>query len=90
MIGLIRFYKGEWKGESLPLNDDFELMAEFVQIWKSNNFTVVADKALKKTAYWGEDLTKIKGLTEAITIALESIDIFGISEGFEKFSSTIK
>jgi tagaturonate reductase len=87
---LIRFYKGEWKGESLPLNDDFELMAEFVQIWKSNNFTVVADKALKKTAYWGEDLTKIKGLTEAITIALESIDIFGISEGFEKFSSTIK
>jgi len=87
---LIRFYKGEWKGESLPLNDDSEVMAEFVQIWKTNDYAVVADKALKNSTYWGEDLTKIKGLTKAISSALECIDTNGIQEGFEKFCNEIK
>lgn len=87
---LIRFYKGEWKGKSLPLNDDSEVMAEFAHIWKSNNFEIVANKVLKNSAYWGEDLTKVKGLTKAISSALECIDTNGIQEGFEIFSNEIK
>lgn len=87
---LLRFYKGDWKGESLPLNDDAEVMAEFVEIWKSKDLETVADKALKNIEYWGEDLTKVNGVTEAITSALCNIDTYGIQEGFEKYSNNIK
>ena len=51
---------------------------------------MVADKSLKNSGYWGEDLTKVKGLTEAITSALDNIDTHGIQEGFERFSNQIK
>ena len=84
---LLRFYKGDWKGESLPLNDDTEVMAEFVEIWKSKDLETVAEKALKNSTYWGQDLTKVGGLIEAMTSALKSIDLYGIQEGFEKFSN---
>jgi tagaturonate reductase len=87
---LIRFYKGEWKGDSLPINDDSEVMAEFTQIWKTKDFTAVADNTLKNSAYWGEDLTNVTGLSKAISIALECIETNGIQEGFEKFSNEIK
>ncbi|WP_419214079.1 tagaturonate reductase [Maribacter sp. X9] len=87
---LLRFYKGDWKGESLPLNDDAEVMAEFAEIWKSDQLEKVAEKALKNAEYWGEDLTQVDGLTTAMTMALESIEAHGIQEGFEKFSNQIK
>ena len=87
---LLRFYKGDWKGASLPLNDDTEVMAEFVEIWKSKDLETVAEKALKNSTYWGQDLTNVGGLIEAMTSALKSIDLYGIQEGFEKFSNQIK
>jgi tagaturonate reductase len=87
---LLRFYRGDWNGESLPLNDDAEIMAEFAQIWKSKDLEMVADKALKNSGYWGEDLTEVNGLTQAITSALDSINTYGIQEGFEEFSKKIK
>ena len=87
---LLRFYKGDWKGESLPLNDDAEVMAEFAEIWKSDQLKKVAEKALQNAEYWGEDLTQVNGLTTAMTMALENIAAHGIQEGFEKFSNQIK
>ncbi len=86
---LIRFYKGEWKAKSLPIKDDSKIMAEFIQIWKSNDFEVMANKVLKNNEYWGEDLTKIKALPKAIGIALECIETNGIQKGFEIFSKDI-
>ena len=87
---LLRFYKGDWNGKSLLLNDNAEIMTEFAEIWKSKDLEMVVDKSLKNSGYWGEDLTKVKGLTEAIISALDNIDIYGIQEGFEKFSNKIK
>ena len=87
---LLRFYKGDWNGKSLPLNDNAEIMTEFAEIWKSDQLKKVAEKALKNAEYWGEDLTHVNGLTTAMTMALESIEAHGIQEGFEKYSNQIK
>ncbi|MCM4171593.1 tagaturonate reductase [Arenibacter sp. TNZ] len=83
---LIRFYKGTWKGESLPLNDSDEIVEAFAKIWTSNDYLEVAKKTLSNAAYWGEDLTQVDHLTEAVALALEEIETNGIEVGFANYS----
>ncbi|WP_273274045.1 tagaturonate reductase [Maribacter polysiphoniae] len=84
---LIRFYKGDFKGRELPVNDDSEIVAEMAGIWQSGNYDAIAEKVLSKAEYWGEDLTKIKDLRQRIAKALQLIDEDGISEGFIAFKN---
>lgn len=84
---LIRFYKGDFKGRELPVNDDSEIVSEMAGIWQSGNYDVIAEKVLSKAEYWGEDLTKIKDLRQRIAKALQLIDEDGISEGFIAFKN---
>jgi tagaturonate reductase len=82
---LIRFYKGTWKGENLPVQDSEDIVLKFTEIWKSNDYLEVTKKVLSIEAYWGEDLTKIKNLTDAITLALKEIEANGIEKGFANY-----
>ncbi|MCF6297448.1 MAG: tagaturonate reductase [Flavobacteriaceae bacterium] len=86
---LIRFYKGTWQGEKLPLNDDIEITDAFSKIWELKGYKLIAKNILKNTNYWGEDLTKIDKLPEAISIALKEIDAKGIEKGFQNFKNLI-
>ena len=83
---LLRFYKGDWKGNILPLNDDAEVISEFAEIWKFKDLHVISEKILNNSEYWGEDLNKVNGLAESVAKALKSIIEYGIEEGFYKFS----
>jgi tagaturonate reductase len=83
---LIRFYKGTWKGEKLPVNDSAEIVKAFTKIWESNNYLEITKKVLGNVAYWGEDLTQVNPLTDAVALALEEIDTNGIEGGFANFS----
>lgn len=86
---LIRFYKGSWKGKRLPVNDSNEIVSKFDEIWKSNDYTEIAKDVLSIKDFWGEDLNKVKNLTEAIAIALKEIDENGIEVGFENFCKKV-
>ncbi|MFI1772011.1 tagaturonate reductase [Thalassobellus citreus] len=86
LASLIRFYKGTWNGETLPVQDSEEIVANFAKIWESNDYAEIASKVLSTEAYWGEDLTKVENLTNAIALALEEIDANGIEEGFANYS----
>lgn len=83
---LIRFYKGTWNGEALPVQDSDDIIAAFSNIWKSNDYNEVAKNTLSISDYWGEDLTKIENLTEAVALALKEIDTNGVEAGFANFS----
>ena len=85
---LIRFYKGTWNGEQLPIKDSEEIVAAFQSIWKEKTSKGVATAALQNTDFWDEDLTKIKALTEAVTLALDEIEANGIEKGLANFSKT--
>ena len=85
---LIRFYKGEWKDEKLPVNDDAALVAELSAIWSSNDYTLIAKEVLSKESYWDQNLTAIKGLAEAMAHALELIEKQGVEQGFKTFTTT--
>ncbi len=71
---LIRLYKGEWRGEIIPLNDSPEVLALFKDAWKSNDVDVLLQKVLSNEAFWGEDLTKVDGLVEGLKEALNKLE----------------
>jgi len=82
---LIRFYKGTWKGTSLPVDDSKEIANVFQEIWASNDTAKVVAQTLSNTEFWGDDLTKVKGLSEALVLALNEIEANGIEQGFVHF-----
>ncbi|MFD0836731.1 tagaturonate reductase [Mariniflexile aquimaris] len=83
---LLRFYKGTWNGEVLPVQDSEDIISRFAEIWKSNDYTQIAKDALSIKDYWGEDLTKVENLTEAVALALTEIDTHGIEKGYANYS----
>ncbi|WP_433831816.1 tagaturonate reductase [Flavobacterium anhuiense] len=87
---LIRFYKGAWNGQSLPVKDGEDITTFFNGLWKSDDYEKIARLTLQNKTFWDQDLTEIPGLTRAITIALEEIDSNGIEAGFAKFQERIK
>lgn len=85
---LIRFYKGTFNGEKLPVQDSEAIVSDFEKIWKSNNYNQIATTVLSNETYWGEDLTKVENLTAAIALALEEIEANGIEKGFANYCKT--
>jgi len=81
----IRFYQGEWNGKSLPIKDNQEIVDTFKEAWSSNDSEKVTKEILANTEFWDQDLNQIKGLTEAIILALNEIESNGIEKGFENF-----
>jgi len=86
---LIRFYKGEWHGEALPINDSEVIVDTFKTIWASDDYKSVASAALENTDFWDEDLTKVNNLVETIAVALEEIDANGVEQGLKNFKEKI-
>lgn len=87
---LIRFYKGDWKGTALPVQDDAQVMDFFKTLWSTNDYAIISEKTLSHTAFWDEDLTQVPGLSQNVAKALEMMDTFGIAEGLNKFSEESK
>ena len=71
---LIRFYKGDWKGEALPVNDSADVISFFADTWKSDSIDQVVNSILANSTLWGEDLTKIDGLGTSIKRALDEVN----------------
>ena len=63
---LILFYKGEWKGEQIPVNDTPAVLEFFRNAWNSNDVAGVVDHVLSNEAFWGTDLTRIDGFSSAV------------------------
>jgi len=85
---LIRFYKGNYNGNVMPVNDDNDVVSEMALLWKLCSMNEIATKVLGKTQYWGQDLNEIEGLTNAITTSLEFIEEYGIEKGFLKLGQS--
>jgi tagaturonate reductase len=76
---IIRFYKGEWNGKSIPLKDEPAIIAWFDEQWKSaSNTLTLVERVLKNETLWQQDLTKIDGLAELVTTYLNEIEAKGV------------
>jgi len=86
LASLIQFYKGTWNNEALPVKDTPEFVEAFKNAWQLGALDSVVAKVLGNTDFWGEDLTKISGLSEALVVALTEIETNGIEKGYANFS----
>ncbi len=66
LASIILFYKGEWKGQPIALNDTPEVLDFFKQIWSSNDIATVVHKTLSNKRLWDIDLTTISGLENKV------------------------
>ncbi|MGS2761046.1 tagaturonate reductase [Sinomicrobium sp. M5D2P9] len=89
MACLIRFYKGEWNGTELPVQDSNNIVEAFKEAWALPGYRETANRILSNEYFWDENLTKtIPGLEDAITTALENIEEYGVEKGLEKYRRT--
>ncbi|WP_425635827.1 tagaturonate reductase [Algoriphagus yeomjeoni] len=70
---LLVFYKGNYKGVEIPVNDNPTLMTEFKSAWALDSTKEVVDKLLSERGYWGGDLRGYEGLVEAVTEAVDQL-----------------
>ena len=61
LAALLRFYKGEWEGEKIPLNDSDDVLEFFKDAWESYEDGEFVKKVLANESFWGEDLSTIDG-----------------------------
>ena len=73
LAALIVFYKGEWNGEEIPLNDGADVMEFFQKAWQHTNASEVVKAVLANESFWGQDLTEISGFSEAVTAHVNNI-----------------
>jgi len=69
---LIVFYRGHWKGETIPVNDDASTISFFNDVWKGEQ-SQVAMRVLGNRSLWGQDLTELSGLVEAVSMRLDAL-----------------
>ena len=80
LAAMIRFYKGEWKGDPISLNDTPEVLNFFKEVWKDNDATRVAHETLSNKEFWGIDLTTIAGLEDKVKGHLQKMKVATLTE----------
>jgi tagaturonate reductase len=79
LAAFIRFYKGEWRGEAIPLQDDAAVLGWFKTIWQPDHTPEQRVAAiLGNHSLWGDDLNDIPGLHAQVCAYLERIDAEGM------------
>ncbi|QHL86740.1 tagaturonate reductase [Nibribacter ruber] len=67
LAALILFYKGEYNGQQIPLNDTPEVLEFFQAAWQKESVEETVKMALASEDFWGQDLNQINGLTALVT-----------------------
>jgi tagaturonate reductase len=75
LAALIVFYKGEWQGEVIDLQDDADRLEFFRSLWatEDDDPANIAKAILGQEAWWGQDLNQIEGLTERLSKYIQLI-----------------
>jgi tagaturonate reductase len=85
MACLLEFYKGYWKEQTLPVQDDQEVISFIQECWELNSINATLDTLMKNTALWGEDLSQNKSLITELEMALTLLQQKGVKEGLTAF-----
>ncbi|MBB6056471.1 tagaturonate reductase [Tolumonas osonensis] len=83
LAALLAFYHGKRGDESYPLQDDAHWLEHFSALWTAvDDGRITMAELVKQTlsleSHWGEDLTRVKGLVEAVCAHLTRIHTQGM------------
>lgn len=75
LAGFIRLYQGEWRGQSIALNDDPQLLEWFRGRWaEADSAEALAQAVLSNASLWDRDLTDVPQLVEQVGACLRAIE----------------
>lgn len=83
LAALIAFYRGERDGTAYPLQDDQTWLDRYARLWPAVARGELSQEAmlaevLGDADHWGQDLTRVPGLQEVVSIFLTRIRIQGM------------
>lgn len=83
----LSFYKGSVDGETIPLNDDPEVLTKLETLWRDHgeNPARIVQEVLNWPSLWGEDLTQYTGFAEWVTEHLQAIQQNGVKTAIQAF-----
>jgi len=90
MACLLRFYKGQWKGESLPVQDDASLVAALQKAWEAPTVEQFLQTVLANETYWGANLSANKPLMQQLNLILGQIDTMPLDQLFSEFKTQLE
>lgn len=70
---LIVFYRGEWHGQMLPVNDTPAVVDFFKSVWKTEDPASIVQRVLSNHKLWKQDLLSIPGLARSVESHLRQI-----------------
>src|SRR5688500_17163577 len=70
---LIVFYRGEWHGEPLPVNDTPAVLDFFKSVWDTEDPASIVQRVLSNQELWKQDLLSIPGLAQSVESHLRQI-----------------
>jgi tagaturonate reductase len=70
---LLVFYKGDYKGEILPVNDGKGVVEFFKTAWSEQSLESTIGMILANESLWGQNLDELPGLRGKIIEAIKSI-----------------
>ncbi len=74
LAAICTYYKGGLRGtDEIVVNDDERIMELLTELWATEDTMTVAEGVLGDEYIWGEDLTQVTGLTQALKENLDSI-----------------
>lgn len=74
LAAICTYYKGGLRGtDEIVVNDDEQIMELLTELWATEDTLTVAEGVLGDEYIWGEDLTQVPGLTQALKANLDSI-----------------
>ena len=89
LAALITFYKGEYNGKTIAVQDDVSVLSFFANIWKQysgekTEMNDIVQQTLKNKTFWGVDLTEVKNLEEKTAHYLQRIKEVGMLKALEE------
>lgn len=83
LAALIAFYRGERNGERYPVQDDAHWLERYQLLWAQHHDKQISTSELVRAVlsvseHWEQDLTKVKGLVEQVTLDLDAILLQGM------------
>ena len=70
---LLVFYKGDYKGEIIPVNDDKGVMEFFKNAWAEPSLESSIRMILANEILWGQNLDELPELREKVVEVVKSI-----------------
>lgn len=70
---LLIFYRGEFKGENLPLKDEKSILDFFASVWTITSLPDALDQILTNENLWHQNLAELPGLKQELISAILEI-----------------